>query len=154
MRPEAVRGNSHPSKLAVRGVSRSAREMMFSVQSNTNKTLCLLLLVSGLLWTASLTANTPPPLLSNFLISGANNQINKLTPGKKLSNLQIPLINNNSVAYNGGLYVAVGDFGSILTSTNGSEWTSQISGISTPLHGVTFGKGKFVTVGDGGVVLT
>jgi len=56
-----------------------------------------------------------PPLPSNFLISGANNQINKLTLGKKLSNLQIPLINNNSVAYNGGLYVAVGDYGSILT---------------------------------------
>lgn len=52
----------------------------------------------------------------------------------------------------GGL-VAVGDGGTILTSTDGVTWTPRDSGTTVSLCGVTFGEGHFVTVGDNGCVL-
>ena len=46
-----------------------------------------------------------------------------------------------------GLFVSVGDPGTILTSSDGNSWTKRNSGISKYLYGVTYGKGLFVTVG-------
>ena len=54
----------------------------------------------------------------------------------------------------GGLFVTVGDEGTILSSPNGYTWTSRKSGTSTELHGVTHGNGLFVTVGLLGTILT
>ncbi len=53
----------------------------------------------------------------------------------------------------GGMWVAVGDGGTILTSTNGITWTSRASGVSQNLWGVAYG-GMWVAVGDGGTILT
>lgn len=49
--------------------------------------------------------------------------------------------------------VAVGDQGTILTSTNGATWTRRVSGTTNSLNGVTYGGGQYVAVGDGGRVL-
>ena len=49
--------------------------------------------------------------------------------------------------------VAVGEQGTILTSTNGSTWTRRVSGTTDRLSGVTFGAGQYVAVGDNGRVL-
>jgi len=61
----------------------------------------------------------------------------------------------NSVAYGGNTFVAVG-YGTILTSTNGIDWTSrQATGYN--LSDVTYGSGVFVAVGSkagAGVALT
>jgi alpha-tubulin suppressor-like RCC1 family protein len=51
-----------------------------------------------------------------------------------------------------GNYAAVGEFGIIMTSTNGVDWTVRQSGTMN-LNGVAYGNGKFVTVGNGGRIL-
>src|SRR5688572_11702440 len=59
-----------------------------------------------------------------------------------------------SVAYGNGLYVAVGDLGTILTSTNGTNWSRQTSGTTSALRDCVYGAGTWVAVGDFGMVLT
>ena len=51
-------------------------------------------------------------------------------------------------------YVSVGDSGTILTSSDGTTWTSMTSGTSKLLNDVTHGNSIFVTVGYGGTILT
>ncbi|MFC3803947.1 S-layer homology domain-containing protein [Cohnella sp. GCM10012308] len=61
----------------------------------------------------------------------------------------------NNVAYGNGIYVAVGANGAILTSTDGTNWTSRTSGAPiTSLNDVVYGNGKFVVVGNSGKILT
>jgi len=48
----------------------------------------------------------------------------------------------------------VGGSGTILTSSDGTSWTSRTSGASDPLWGVIYGKSAFVVVGTLGTVLT
>ena len=43
-------------------------------------------------------------------------------------------------------FVAVGDSGTILTSTDGTSWTSRTSGTTSNLVGVTYGNSKFLTM--------
>jgi hypothetical protein len=49
--------------------------------------------------------------------------------------------------------VAVGDNGSIYTSTNGATWTKATSGTTEWLRGVAFGNGAYVAVGENGKIL-
>ena len=64
--------------------------------------------------------------------------------------------NLNGVSYGSGIFVAVGEEESILTSPDGAAWTP----ITTPgtsdreLFGVTYANSTFVAVGDGGTILT
>jgi hypothetical protein len=53
-----------------------------------------------------------------------------------------------------GLLVAVGTNGLVVTSADGTNWTTQLSVTSQPLRRVTFGDGRFVTVGDSGTILS
>ena len=45
------------------------------------------------------------------------------------------------------LYVAVGDNGTILTSSDASTWTSRTSGVTENLYGVTYANSTFVIMG-------
>jgi hypothetical protein len=54
----------------------------------------------------------------------------------------------DGVTYGNGLFVAVGDGGTILTSPDGVNWTQRTSGTGNWLFGVTYGNGLFVAVGD------
>ena len=58
------------------------------------------------------------------------------------------------ITYGNGLFVAVGNKGTILTSSNSVNWTAEYSELTTPLYGVAFGNGKFTAVGAGGTVIT
>jgi hypothetical protein len=58
------------------------------------------------------------------------------------------------VVYANGLFVVVGQNGTILTSSSGTAWTSRTSGTSVALFGITYANGLFVAVGDGGAVFT
>jgi hypothetical protein len=56
----------------------------------------------------------------------------------------------NAVAYGNGLWVAVGDSGTILTSPDGVTWTARVSGTTNPLRDVIFAQGKFVACANVG----
>jgi len=43
-------------------------------------------------------------------------------------------------------YVAIGQSGKILTSSDGTSWTSRTSGTTSSLVGVTYGNNKFFTM--------
>jgi hypothetical protein len=58
------------------------------------------------------------------------------------------------VTYGNGLFVAVGKYGTILTSPDGVTWTARTSGTSDYLRSVTYGNGLFVAVGEYGTILT
>ncbi len=53
----------------------------------------------------------------------------------------------NDVAIGGGVYIAVGDNGAIIRSTDGISWSPVSSGTTTNLSGVSYGEGTFVAVG-------
>ena len=60
----------------------------------------------------------------------------------------------NAVASDGAhLYVGVGAYGAIVSSTNGTAWASQSSGTSADLYAIAYGNGYFVAAGKGGVIL-
>jgi hypothetical protein len=58
------------------------------------------------------------------------------------------------VAHGPQQLVAVGDHGTILTSSNGSNWALQNRRADLPLYGVAYGAGTFVAVGEGGTILS
>ena len=41
------------------------------------------------------------------------------------------------------LYISVGDNGTILTSSDGTTWTSRTSGVTEKLYGVTYANSTF-----------
>lgn len=63
--------------------------------------------------------------------------------------------NLRGVTYGKGLFVVVGDKGTILTSKDGRVWTQQSPGVAGDLWGVTYSEafGGFVAVGAWGTVL-
>jgi hypothetical protein len=60
----------------------------------------------------------------------------------------------NGVAFGNGIFVAVGQLGTVMTSSDGLEWQISQSGIDNNLSAVAFGNGMFATVGNNGVILT
>jgi hypothetical protein len=60
----------------------------------------------------------------------------------------------NADAYGNGVFVAVGDQGTILTSATGTSWAKRNSGTTLKLNTVIFAEGNFVAVGEAGVILT
>ncbi len=54
----------------------------------------------------------------------------------------------NDVAYGNGRYVAVGQAGSTVVSTDGINWTGYSSGFAVTLAAVVFGQGQFIAVGE------
>ena len=53
-----------------------------------------------------------------------------------------------------GTFIAVGNSGNIITSSDGVKWTKKKSGTKKHHRGVAYGDGKFVMVGNAGTVLT
>jgi hypothetical protein len=71
----------------------------------------------------------------------------------------LPLDALSAVAYGDNQFVAVGPGSglgnsSILTSTNGTDWTRRNPGTNTLLYGIAYGNHQFVAVGHGGPILT
>jgi len=56
-----------------------------------------------------------------------------------------------AVAYGNKVYVAVGDWGTVLTSADGLDWSKQDSGTVERLHSIAYGNGLFVAVGGQGL---
>ncbi len=53
----------------------------------------------------------------------------------------------SDITYGNGVYVAVGAYGTIFTSTDGKAWTQKVSGTTGDLFGVAYSGGVFVAVG-------
>ena len=64
-----------------------------------------------------------------------------------ITNLNAVKCNWGTVTGIGNLWVAVGDYGVILTSSDGNTWTKQTSPTSVNLVAVTYGNGYWVAVG-------
>jgi hypothetical protein len=65
-----------------------------------------------------------------------------------LSVTPVPNIDLYGVAFGNGLFVAVGDSGTILTSTDGANWTLRASAAANlRFYAVTYGSNSFVAVG-------
>src|ERR1017187_3903971 len=60
----------------------------------------------------------------------------------------------HAAAFGNGVYVAVGDGGTILASRDSVTWIPQVSGITNRLNGVKCGMNGFVAVGDASTILT
>jgi hypothetical protein len=68
-----------------------------------------------------------------------------------------PLPTGNSlygITYAASHFVAVGNCGSALSSTNGVNWTTSLSVTTNNLNAITYGDGQFVAIGNNGVVQT
>ena len=61
---------------------------------------------------------------------------------------------DSSSTTSSGLFVVVGDNGTILTSSDGTTWTSRTSGTSNGLYNIFYGNSTFVAVGHSGTILT
>ncbi len=64
--------------------------------------------------------------------------------------------NLSAIAKGNGIYITVGDKGTILISADGKNWNSQNSGVSVDLHSVVFNDSNklFYAVGDNSTVLS
>ena len=61
----------------------------------------------------------------------------------------------NDMVAGGGVIVAVGNSGEVVSSSDGgASWTRRTSGKTANLRSIAYGNGRFVAVGDSGVVLT
>jgi len=59
-----------------------------------------------------------------------------------------------SVAYGNGVFVAVGDRGTVMTSPSGSNWVAWPTLATNSLTSVVYGGGQFVAVSAGGRAFT
>ncbi|MBI5380968.1 MAG: PKD domain-containing protein [Opitutae bacterium] len=60
----------------------------------------------------------------------------------------------NAITYNGNLWLAVGNFGAICTSTDGVIWTGRITEFSSSLYALAYGNGLWVATGSSGTIIT
>src|SRR5262249_8239549 len=51
------------------------------------------------------------------------------------------------------LYVGVGSAGAVFTSTNRTNWTQRVTGITNNLNCIAYGDNRFVAAGAGGIIL-
>ena len=89
-------------------------------------------------------------LLMSFLAVACSAQITWRT----VATTSCPSAELRGVVYGNGQFAAVGDSGLILTSSNGTMWMKQTSGITAELYCVVWGDHLFVAAGDSGVILT
>ena len=61
--------------------------------------------------------------------------------------------NLNGVHFTSGLYVIVGQAGTVLTSADTLTWTSRTSNTANILNGVDFGGGTYLAVGNSGTII-
>ncbi|MEY9977996.1 flagellin [Lysinibacillus sp. RC79] len=66
----------------------------------------------------------------------------------------LPGATGNDIAYNGNIYVSVGNSGSIATSNDGINWTSQKSLPTQNLTHVEWINGRFISVGEYGAIVS
>src|SRR5262245_31447007 len=80
-----------------------------------------------------------------LLISTEAGQAHALDTWTRRNPVPLPTLSRS--AYGNGQFVAVGSYGTIMTSIDGLSWGVRQSGTSKHLNGIAFGNGQFVAVG-------
>ena len=70
------------------------------------------------------------------------------------SNFTSVSANLNALTFNNGRFLAVGNGGAILLSTDGTSWTQEISGTTQDLLAVCNYGGGFIAIGANGTIIT
>ena len=94
----------------------------------------------------------------NLVISGGNATLVGSQDGDSWidRNISIPYksqISLRAAAYGNGIYTAVGDWGTIMTSADAVNWIQRNKGTGYGLNDVAYHDGTYVTVGENGVIL-
>ncbi|MFC4598572.1 S-layer homology domain-containing protein [Cohnella hongkongensis] len=120
--------------------------------------------VDGTNWTSQ-----SPPLVRHYygvnyvdgglFITGGNASIVDSPDGESWTGQLLDLPNKGQIslraaAYGNGVYVAVGDWGTIVTSADGANWVQRNRGTGYMLSDVAYHDGIYVSVGLNGVILT
>ncbi len=106
-------------------------------------------------FTVQATDNGVPPLSDQESFSVTVNPIVTDPTGIEWSLVSTPYAGRLSgVEYGAGLFVAVGDGGTILTSPDGETWTTRTTPTTQILWGLKYGCGRFVVAAHNGVILT
>lgn len=122
----------------------------------------------GISWKQLSTTSVANPNLTyinnQYMIVGGSNrgEIQTSLDGVNWSSLSVVTPNSSGknlldVTWNGETYVAVGALGTIVTSTDGTNWVSQNSGTNLRISAVSWDGGQFVAVGgeaNNGISLT
>src|SRR6266478_562933 len=58
------------------------------------------------------------------------------------------------VTYANGRFFAVGDLGTILVSSNGTDWSLSQSGVPNHLYSLAYGNGVYAAVGSSSIVVS
>jgi hypothetical protein len=88
-----------------------------------------------------------------FVITG-NYQLFTSPNGNSWTEYSFPYTNIKAITYSNGLYVAVGTYGTIVTSTDLNKWEEQISGTYDDLFSISYGNGIFVAVGEKAILIS
>jgi hypothetical protein len=64
------------------------------------------------------------------------------------------MLHLHEITHGEGQFVTVGSMGVIVTSPDGTNWTTSSPGNGQTLSGVAYGEGSYVAVGDGGTIVT
>ena len=87
-----------------------------------------------------------------FCLSGSTSKADPLDLWYTRNSGATNVLNANAVG--NGTCVAVGNEGTILSSTNGLVWTRRSSGTTAVLNSMVFAGNQFVAVGELGTILT
>jgi photosystem II stability/assembly factor-like uncharacterized protein len=75
-------------------------------------------------------------------------------PAADLSTWHLRNMSLNSAASGNGIYIAVGEYGFMMRSTDGDTWTKVSSGVEDELSDVAYGNGVFVAVGGNTILVS
>src|SRR4030095_8341744 len=59
-----------------------------------------------------------------------------------------------AVTFGNGVFIAAGQQGALVVSTNGTQWENRDSSTTATLRAITYGAGMFVAVGENGAIIT
>lgn len=84
-------------------------------------------------------------------VTSGSNTVTTLTNYSTIPTVLMPKLDD--VFYTGSQFVAVGDYGSILTSSDGSVWTARSSGTGRDLSAVAQAGAQILVAGQDGIIL-
>jgi uncharacterized delta-60 repeat protein len=103
----------------------------------------------------NLNVGSAPVLVSLGIYTGTISSGSAVvTKIKNVTPIPLALPKLDDVFWTGSQFIVVGDYGAILTSANGFDWTSQNSGTGLDLSAVATAGGQILVAGQDGLILS